>query len=219
MIASTTLQIPQFDPKSVPHAIRFYKKMSYHRSVVLEGVRRCAMRNRHYWYETVEELTSEKGKSPTTGETLDRINVRQVKTAEREFQIVTQTSDAFRRGAGLEVPEKGFPLSRAHELRRLLESRLTSQIIHSIWDIYLCLLYVELEGYETHVRSTPELRCPAIDAFLVGNKTFIDWLKSFRDKLLHPISELTSNELADEYVRTLNDFCLVNYTMCSLFRE
>ena len=180
--------------------------MSYHRSVVLEGVRRCAMRNRHYWYETVEELTSERGKSPTIGEILDRINIRQVKTAEREFEIVAQTSDAFRCESELEVPEKGFPFSRAHDLRRLLESRLTSQILHSIWDIYLCLLYVELEGYETHVRSTPELRCPAIDVILADNKTFIDWLKSFRDKLLHPISLLTSKELADEYVRTLNGF-------------
>ena len=204
MIASTTLQVPQFDRQSVRHAIRFYKKMSYHRSVVLEGVRRCAMRNRHYWYETMEQLTSETDRSPTIGEILDRINVRQAQTAQEEFEIVARTSDAFRREAGLETPEKGFPFSRAHELRRLLEPRLTSQILHSIWDIYLCLLYVELEGYETHARSTPELRCRTIDAFLKGNRPFIDWLKSFRHKLLHPISELTGQDLADEYVRTLS---------------
>ena len=85
MIASTTLQVPQFDRQSVRHAIRFYKKMSYHRSVVLEGVRRCAMRNRHYWYETMEQLTSETDRSPTIGEILDRINVRQAQTAQEEF--------------------------------------------------------------------------------------------------------------------------------------
>ena len=178
--------------------------MSYHRSVVLEGVRRCAMRNRHYWYETMEQLASETGRSPTIGEILDRINVRQEQTAQAEFEIVARTSDAFRREAGLETPEKGFPFSRAHELRRLLEPRLTSQILHSIWDIYLCLLYVELDGYQKHARSTPELRSPTIDTFLKGNRAFIDWLKSFRHKLLPPISELTGQDLADEYVRTLN---------------
>ena len=152
----------------------------------------------------MEQLTSETDRSPTIGEILDRINVRQAQTAQEEFEIVARTSDAFRREAGLETPEKGFPFSRAHELRRLLEPRLTSQILHSIWDIYLCLLYVELEGYETHARSTPELRCPTIDAFLKGNRAFIDWLKSFRHKLLHPISELTGQDIADEYVRTLS---------------
>ena len=205
MITNTTLQVPKFDRKSVRHAIRYYKKMSYHRSVVLEGVRRCAMRNRHYWYETMEQLTSEMGRSPTIGEILDRINIRQAQTAQEEFEIVARTSDAFRRAAGLETPEKGFPFSRAHELRRLLEPRLTSQLLHSVWDIYLCLLYVELDGYETHARSTPDLRCPTIDAFLKGNRAFVEWLKSFRDKLLHPISELTGQELAEEYVRTLSD--------------
>ena len=204
MIASTTMKVPKFDEKNVRHAVRYYKKMGYHRSVVLEGVRRSAMRNRHYWYETLEQLTSERARSPTNDEILDRINLRQDQTAESEFEIVARTSDAFRLEAGLETPEKGFPFSRAHELRRLLEPRLTSQILHCNWDIYLCLLYVELEGYQTHARSTPALRCPTIEAFLGGNRAFIDWLKSFRDKLLHPISELTSDDLAQEYVRTLN---------------
>ena len=137
VITSKTLQVPQFDRKSARHAIRYYKKMSYHRSVVLEGVRRCAMRNRHYWYETMEQLTAEIGRAPTIGEILDRINIRQEQTAQEEFEIIARTSDAFRSEVGLETPEKGFPFSRAHELRRLLEPRLTSQILHSIWDIYL----------------------------------------------------------------------------------
>ncbi len=178
--------------------------MSYHRSVVLEGVRRCAMRNRHYWYETMERLASETGHSPTISEILDRIGVRQARAAQAEFEIIARTSDALRREAGLTTPEKGFPFSRAHELRRLLESRMTAQILHSIWDIYLCLLYVELDGYKTHARSTPELRCPVIDAFLKDNGAFIAWLKSFRHKLLHPLSELTGQDLADEYVHTLH---------------
>ena len=179
--------------------------MSYHRSVVLEGVRRCAMRNRNYWYETQEELSSESGKSPTIGETLDRINIRQAQTAQEEFEIVAGMSDASRRESGLEVPEKGYPFSRANDLRRLLESRLTSQILHSIWDIYLCLLYVELDSYKKHARSTPDLRCSTIDLFLEDNSAFITWLKSFRNKLLHPISELTTDDLAVEYVCTLSD--------------
>ena len=166
MIARTTLQVPNFSRKSMRHAIRYYKKMVYHRSVILEGVRRCAMRNRHYWYETAEQLISESSRSPTVGEILARINDRQAKTSELEFEIIARTSDAFRREAGLEVPEKGFPFTWAHELRRLLESRLTSQILLSIWDVYLSLLYVELEGYELHARSTPELSCQTIDTFL-----------------------------------------------------
>ena len=100
---------------------------------------------------------------------------------------------------------KGYPFSRAHDLRRLLESRLTSQILHSIWDIYLCLLYVELDRYKKQARSTPDLRCTTIDIFLKENSAFIVWMKSFRDKLLHPISELTTDELAVEYVCTLSD--------------
>ena len=132
--------------------------------------------------------------------TLDRINIRQAQTAQKEFEIVARISDASRLESGLEVPEKGYPFSRAHELRRLLESRLTSQILHSIWDIYLCLLYVELDSYKKQARSTPDLRCPTIDIFLKDNSAFIAWMKSFRDKLLHPISELTTDQLAVEYV-------------------
>ena len=49
------------------------------------------------------------------------------------------------------------------------------------------------------------MRCLTIDAFLNRNRAFVDWLKSFRHKLLHPISELTSQELAEEFVRTLSD--------------
>ena len=84
VITSTTLQVPTFDRKSVRHAIRYYKKMSYHRSVVLEGVRRCALRNRHYWYEAMKQLTSEMDRSPTIGEILDRINIRQAQRAQGE---------------------------------------------------------------------------------------------------------------------------------------
>ena len=61
MITGAILEVPHFTPQSVRHAIRYYKQMSYHRSVVLEGVRRCAMRNRNYWHETQEELSSENG--------------------------------------------------------------------------------------------------------------------------------------------------------------
>ena len=81
MPSGTIMQVPGLDRKSVRHAIRYYRKMSYHRSVVLEGVRRCAMRNRHYWYETMERLASETGRSPTIGEILDRIDVRQAHAA------------------------------------------------------------------------------------------------------------------------------------------
>lgn len=205
VISSAILQVPHFTPKSVRHAIRYYKQLSYHRSVVLEGVRRCAMRNRNYWYETQKELSCENGKSPTIGETLDRINIRQAQTAQEEFELVARMSDASRRDSRLEAPEKGYPFSRAHDVRRLLESRLTSQILHSIWDIYLCLLYVELDSYKKRAKSTPDLRCPTIDVFLKDNSAFISWLKSFRNKFLHPISELTTDDLAVEYVCTLSD--------------
>ena len=166
MVTSATMRVPYFTPKTVRQAIRYYRQMAYHRSVVLEGVRRCAMRNKNYWYETQEELCTQIGNFPTIGETLDRIKFRQAQTAEEEFELAAQISDARRHESGLELPEKGYPYSRAHELRRLLESRLTSQILHSIWDIYLCLLYVELDSYKKHSGTTPDLLCPTIDAFL-----------------------------------------------------
>ena len=179
--------------------------MAYHRSVVLEGVRRCAMRNRNYWYETQEELCTQIGNFPTIGETLGRIKFHQAQTAEKEFELVAQISDAHRRESGLELPEKGYPYSRAHELRRLLESRLTSQILHSSWDIYLCLLYVELDSYKKHSGTTPDLLCPTIDDFLADNSAFTAWLRSFRNKLLHPNSELTAHDLAVEYSCILSE--------------
>ena len=203
VLAQTILQIPRLDAKSARQAVRYYKKMAYHRSVVLEGVRRCAMRNRHYWYETAEELTVETRRSPNVGEILERINVRQAEFAENEFETIARLSDAYRRDCGLETPEKGFPYSRAHEFRRLLETRLTSQVIHSVWDVYLCLLYVQLEGYKSHARSTPELVCTTIEEFLQENSAFRHWLKSFRDKLLHPMSGRTSQDLAEELNRAL----------------
>ena len=201
MALSITLQVPSFDSESVRHAVRYYKKMAYHRSVVLEGVRRCAMRNRNYWYETVEELVSETARSPKVADVLDRIKIRQEENAERELRTIAPISDELRRESGLEVPEEGFPFSRAHDLRRLFESRLTIQILHSIWDVYLSLLYVELEGYVVHARTTPELSCPIIGTFIQNNRAFVDWLKSFRDKLLHPISDTTSADLAEDFVR------------------
>ena len=200
---STTLEVPTFSIKDARHAIMYYQKMAYHRSVVLEGVRRCAMRNRHYWYETAEQLCSETARSPKVRDILDRVKVQQAENADTEFQRIAPMFDATRRESGLEVSDEGGPFSYVHELRRLLESSLTSQILFSIWDVYLCLLYVELEGYELHASSIAGLRCPTIDRILRENAARIDWLKSFRDKLLHPITRITSEGLAEEFVRTL----------------
>ena len=54
------LEIPKIEKSNLSRAFDYYRKISYHRGLVLEGIRLCAMRNRGFWHGIYEELLQEK---------------------------------------------------------------------------------------------------------------------------------------------------------------
>lgn len=54
------LEMPNIARSNVRHAIDYDRKIAYHRGLVSEGVRLCAMRNRGFWHGIQAELEKEK---------------------------------------------------------------------------------------------------------------------------------------------------------------
>ena len=99
------------------------------------------------------------------------------------------------------------------------------------WEVYLCLLYAEIESYRS---NRGPFRFPTLDAFIRDNSEAIRAMKSLRDKLLHPkkdvIYEKTLSDLAyetahgpqvfarsvqlslDQYLRALKDHLIESYS-------
>lgn len=70
-------------------------------------------------------------------------------------------------------------------------SRRMTEFIHVIpWEMYLCLLYVELEGYRSAAKREPTLVFPPLEHFLKQKAPVVETLKTFRDKVLHPAKDV-----------------------------
>lgn len=65
------------------------------------------------------------------------------------------------------------------------------------WQIYLCLLYAEVESYQKTSVSLKAIRHPEFSNFLRRHSTAVDSLKEMRHKILHP-----QRELSLEYVQS-----------------
>lgn len=58
------------------------------------------------------------------------------------------------------------------------------------WEMYLCLLYVELEGYRAASNRDPSLAFGPLEELLAHKATVVESLKAVRDKVLHPAKRI-----------------------------
>ena len=57
------------------------------------------------------------------------------------------------------------------------------------WEIYMCLLYAEIEHYTAVSLKHPIIKREPLDNYLKSHEALIEHLQSVRDILLHPLNE------------------------------
>ena len=57
------------------------------------------------------------------------------------------------------------------------------------WEIYMCLLYAEIQHYRAVSKKHPNIRYEPLDSYLKLHEALIEHLQSVRDILLHPLNE------------------------------
>ena len=70
------------------------------------------------------------------------------------------------------------------------------------WEMYLCLLYVELESYRSASRRDPGLEFGPLEELFNSKITAIEDLKTVRDKILHPAKGIELGEALDSFMET-----------------
>ena len=68
------------------------------------------------------------------------------------------------------------------------------------WEMYLCLLYVELESYRSASRRDPGLAFGPLDELFDSKSAAIDDLKTVRDKVLHPAKGVELGDVLDSFM-------------------
>ena len=75
------------------------------------------------------------------------------------------------------------------------------------WEMYLCLLYVELEGYRSASRREPDLVFGPLEELLAQKAAVVESLKTVRHKMLHPAKRI---DLGDALRRFMVSSALVD---------
>ena len=75
------------------------------------------------------------------------------------------------------------------------------------WEMYLCLLYVELEGYRSASRREPSLAFGPLEELLGQKAAIFEDLKMVRDKVLHPAKSI---DLGDALGRFMDSGALID---------
>ena len=70
------------------------------------------------------------------------------------------------------------------------------------WEMYLCLLYVELEGYRSASRREPGLAFGLLEELLGQKAAIVEDLKTLRDKMLHPAKPIDLGDALDRFMDT-----------------
>ena len=140
----------------------------YHRSLVLEGVRRAALRN-------IGSLNGEK-----LGSIVDAGAAR---LFSREYK------------ESVEVIKE--------DLNRICR-RMLGIFMNSLWDVYLCLLYEELQAYRRLVKRNSGFRYAPLSAFMDANGDLLAHLREFRDRVLHPESRASTSDALDGLLSSLD---------------
>ena len=87
-------------------------------------------------------------------------------------------------------------------------SRPMVEFVNTIpWEMYLCLLYVELEGYRSASRREPGLAFGPLEELLGQKAAIVEDLKTVRDKVLHPAKRIA---LGDALGRFMDSGALVD---------
>lgn len=199
------LEVPSIARSNARHAIDYYRKIAYHRGLVLEGARLSAMRNRGFWHGIQAELEQEKRRPVKQEEVVERIRAIQRREGEAEFQKVRLAYNSTRLAAGLDESEDGGPFGLAHDVKRSMEEKLVKPILWFNWEIYLCLLYVEIEAYIAHSEKIPDIRDQVIDDVLLENQEILRALKTYRDKLLHPEAAIEEGQAIERFFAVMEN--------------
>ena len=73
------------------------------------------------------------------------------------------------------------------------------------WEMYLCLLSVELESYRTESKKDPRLVFSPLEELFQSNEATIQHLNALRDKILHPGKPLPLDHALDNFVETAGE--------------
>ena len=68
---------------------------------------------------------------------------------------------------------------------------------NSLWEVYLCLLYEELEAYRKLVKKNSNFGHTPLSGFLHSNRDLVTHLREFRDRVLHPGSGASAKDALD----------------------
>ena len=89
--------------------------------------------------------------------------------------------------------EQGLPAER--------NNRHIIKLINTIpWEMYICLLYVELEGYRSASRRDPSLVFGPLEDLLRQKGAIVDELKNVRDKMLHPAKRIDLGDALNSFI-------------------
>ncbi len=86
-----------------------------------------------------------------------------------------------------------------HKLKSGMEEKLVAPVIWFSWEIYMCLLHVEIEAYKSHTARIPELKNEVMDKFFGENQHTLEALKEYRDKVLHPQVNVSEEQASDRF--------------------
>ena len=70
------------------------------------------------------------------------------------------------------------------------------------WEMYLCLLHVELEGYQSASRRDPTLAFGPLEELLGQKTAMVENLKTLRDKMLHPAKRIDLGDALDSFMES-----------------
>ena len=140
----------------------------YHRSLVLEGVRRAALRNIG---------------SPNGEESQSIVDAGAVRLFSRKYN------------ESVEVIEE--------DLNRICGD-MFAIFMNSLWDVYLCLLYEELQAYRRLVKRNSGFGYAPLSAFMDANGDLLAHLREFRDRVLHPESRTSTSNALDGLLSSLD---------------
>ena len=142
-----------------------YRNLRRHRSTILEGVRRIAVRN-------INHLTR----------AMTRLGIRDL-GREGDAKVVL---DLLFEEQGMGADVNSRPM--------------VDYINMAPWEMYLCLLYVELESYRWASRRNPRLAFGPLEELFDSNSAAIEDLKTVRDKVLHPAKGIELGDALDSFM-------------------
>ena len=82
--------------------------------------------------------------------------------------------------------------------------RMFGIFMNSLWEVYLCLLYEELEAYRKLVKKNSNFSCAPLSGFLNCNRDMLTHLREFRDRVLHPGSGASATDALDGLLSSLD---------------